>query len=126
MTFPALDPLPLPVATRLPHRHRNRRGPCPRSADVDVLVGRRLLAHHFSAYANIGKLIRRLPLRAVALHGAIRSPGIIGKPAVVNVAWPWMNGVGDGVGLLGVAGAHGDGIGALEIAIHLVVTGQAV
>jgi hypothetical protein len=34
--------------------------------------------------------------------------------------------MGDGVYLFGIAGAHGDGVGALKIAVHFVVAIEAI
>jgi hypothetical protein len=37
-----------------------------------------------------------------------------------------MDGVGYGIGLLGVARTHRDGVGTLEVTIHLVVARQSI
>jgi hypothetical protein len=37
-----------------------------------------------------------------------------------------MNRLSGDVDLFGVAGTHGDGIGALEITVHFIVAGQAI
>jgi hypothetical protein len=34
--------------------------------------------------------------------------------------------MGDGVDLLGIAGGHRDAVGTLKVAVHLVMTGDAV
>src|SRR5207249_4630608 len=43
-------------------------------------------------------------------------------PAITDVSRPWMDCMGDGIYLFGVTSTHRNGIGALEIAIHLVMT----
>ena len=72
-----------------------------------------------------GRVARQLihrPLRgAVALHRAVRTSSIGDNPGIADITRPGMDGVGDGIHLLGIASAHGDGVRALEVAVHLII-----
>src|SRR5258707_10965223 len=88
------------------HRYSRRRS-CRQSIYVDILGGGRPLAHRFRRRSDIGKLIHR-PLRvAITCHGGTNAPSVVRNPGVTDVSRPWMDCMGDGVDLLGIAGAHG-------------------
>src|SRR5437899_12269682 len=104
------------------HRYSGRRTGS-QSFYVDGLRCLRPNAHLPRRIANIGKLIHLLSTVAIARYSTSDAPGVIRKPAVADVWRPGSTGVGDGVYLLGIAGAHGDAAGALEVAVDLVVPG---
>jgi len=107
-------------------RHGYSCGPGPGSSDIDILVGCGGLTHRLRRIPHIGELIDGPLGVAITRYRAACAASVGDDPAVADITRPWMDGMGYGIGLLGVARTQGDGVGALEVSIHLIVARQSV
>ncbi len=114
------------LSPRSRHRHGYPRGSGAGSGHVDVGLRRGQHAHRLAALADIRQLVERPLTGLIARHRAGGAACIGDNPSIVNTPRPGIDDVSGRVHLLGVAGAEGDGFGALEVALALVVAGPAV
>jgi hypothetical protein len=70
--------------------------------------------------------IERLATSAVALDTVAGLRRINNDSAIADTSRPGVDRVGDRIDLLGVAGAQRNRVRPLEIAVHLVIAGQAI
>src|SRR5579859_3590094 len=117
---------PLLLAPSSADGHGYSRCPKAASLDVDILSARWRLAHCFCRITHTGRLVYWSRRRAVAVDGGPGAPRVCRDAAIANIGRPRIDRVGYGVDLLGVAGAHRDGVGTLKVTVDLVMTGKPV